>query len=123
MILLGSWQDCQPGKHFKTAENFAERSKTNVFIWEKISRVFFLPACSAILDCSKCHASRAESAIYTSYIYECDVLYLNFWRWDTISHFDQFDDISYMGWTYVILRAVRCAQIVTGVSCKSSELN
>ena len=30
-------------KHFKTAENFAERSKTNVFIWEKISRVFFCP--------------------------------------------------------------------------------
>ena len=56
-------------KHFKTAENFAERSKTNVFIWEKISRVFFCPASSAILDCSKCHASRAESAIYTSYIY------------------------------------------------------
>ena len=56
-------------KHFKTAEDFAECSKTNVFIWEKISRVFFLPACSAILDCSKCHATRAESAIYTSYIY------------------------------------------------------
>ena len=25
----------------KTAENFAERSKTNVFIWRKSSRVFF----------------------------------------------------------------------------------
>jgi hypothetical protein len=29
-------------KHFKTAE-YLERSKTNVFIWKKISRVLFCP--------------------------------------------------------------------------------